>query len=113
MYCNHTRTPLIFGCDANAHDEFQGITETNKRGLSLSTFRVFGKDKMPVLNIGNTLEKQNRSSKHHGRRPNNEPNDKKLGSTEPYLSDHKIILFDIEGLKEGTVVRIRHPRSTD
>lgn len=37
-YCNRNDLPLLLGCDANAHNEVWGSTDTNQRGEYLLEF---------------------------------------------------------------------------
>lgn len=50
-YCQNRNIPLIAGCDANAHHEVWGSTDTNNRGDSLLEYLVT--TDLDILNTGN------------------------------------------------------------
>ena len=60
QHCLRTRTPLLLGCDANAHHTVWGSTDINSRGRDLLEYLV-GTD-LEILNRGNnpTFRTQNR-----------------------------------------------------
>ena len=49
-YCSQRRLPLVIGCDANAHHNVWGSTDTNQRGNDLLSF--LGGTELEILNRG-------------------------------------------------------------
>jgi ribonuclease HI len=114
-YCRKRKLPLLIGCDANAHNEIWGSTDTNKRGEHLLEFLV--EENLEIFNVGNTPTFVTRVRE--------EVLDITFGTTgcrelvrdwrvseEPSMSDHRIILYDLEGVRGNTPPR-RNPRRTD
>lgn len=114
-HCVAMNTPCLIGCDANAHNEEWGSTDTNERGEYLLEFLV--KENLDVFNIGIEPTFITRVRK--------EVLDITFGSTffthivkrwavsnEPSMSDHRIIRFDIEGSTLGKR-SYRNPRKTN
>lgn len=92
--CRKNNILLLIGCDANAHSQTWGSTDDNERGECLLDFIT--RENLNVFNIGNTLTFVTRIRQ--------EVLDLTLGSlalcgwrvlTEPSLSDHRILLFDL------------------
>jgi ribonuclease HI len=106
--------PLIVGCDANAHHEVWGSTDTNCRGESLLEF-ITSND-LEIINTGDTPTFVNRIRR--------EVLDITLASREicdtltgwrvdeeDSMSDHRRILFKIGSATEKA--KVRNPRKTD
>ena len=51
-HCKTIRMPLLIGCDANAHHQLWGSTDTNPRGQRLVEYLVT--TELDILNVGNT-----------------------------------------------------------
>ena len=65
-YCRRKNIPVIIGCDANAHNEVRGSSDTNLRGEYLLKFLI--KENHTLSNIGNTpiqKQSQGRGLKYH------------------------------------------------
>lgn len=114
-YCSAKRLPLLLGCDANAHHDVWGSTDTNSRGESFLEFIL--KYNLEIMNVGNTPTFVTRARQ--------EVLDITLASPslcnyirawqvspEPSLSDHRIISFDIEDVGSHSEEK-RNPRRTD
>ena len=114
-YCEERALPLLLGCDANAHHEVWGSSDTNRRGEYLLEFIL--SNKLEIYNVGNTPTFVTSTRQ--------EVLDITLGNTlmngmvrnwrvsdEPSMSDHRIIRFDIEGNSEIKRI-IRNPKRTD
>ncbi|XP_063379409.1 uncharacterized protein LOC134666188 [Cydia fagiglandana] len=100
--------PLIVGCDANAHHEVWGSTDTNERGESLIEFII--SNDLEIMNIGNTSRKEvldiTMATK--------EVSDKVKGwrvDVEDSMSDHRRLLYSIDSRVEK--MKVRNPRKTD
>jgi len=50
-YCKRTHSPIIIGCDANAHHVIWGRSDVNQRGESLLEFIL--NNNLEILNVGN------------------------------------------------------------
>ncbi|XP_070499431.1 uncharacterized protein [Chironomus tepperi] len=114
-FCKKGGLNLIVGCDANAHNVVWGSSDTNKRGESLLDFLLI--KELIVLNEGNeptfsnSIREEvlditfcNRVVCNMVRKWN--------VSSEPSLSDHRYITFEVmtcESDQEG----FRNPRKTD
>ena len=113
-YCESENLYLIVGCDSSAHHAAWGRTNCNGRGEALMVF--LNSSSLEILNRGNipTFCSGNRK----------EVIDITLGSyrliesingwdisSEPSLSDHKHILFTLQG--SVPVLLVRNPRGTN
>lgn len=116
QFCSNERLPLIIGCDANAHHTCWGSTGVNPRGSSLLQY-LYTTD-LEIINRGNspTFVTQRRQ----------EVIDITLGSrsvipliknwqvsTEPSLSDHCHIRFNLDLALPVEESWYRNPRDTD
>ncbi|XP_037929185.1 uncharacterized protein LOC119666118 [Teleopsis dalmanni] len=114
-YCERIKLPLMLGCDSNAHNEVWGSTKTNIRGEYLLEFIT--SKKLEICNVGNTPTFVTISRK--------EVLDITIGNTrgcelvknwrvssEPSMSDHRILRFDIEGSPINKKI-LRNPRKTN
>lgn len=114
-FCEEKKTQLVLCCDSNAHHTVWGSTDNNRRGESLLEFIV--SNKLEVANRGNepTFVTQTRS----------EVIDITIGtpkvcseirgwhvSTEPTLSDHRYIRFNLN-TPQGEVSTYRNPKTCD
>ncbi|GAB0090988.1 uncharacterized protein DMENIID0001_057790 [Sergentomyia squamirostris] len=102
-HCKKIGRPLIIGCDANAHNELWGSTDTNKRGEYLLEYLI--KEDLEIFNVGTAPTFVTRARK--------EVLDITFGcvkaktlvkdwmvSDEPSMSDHRIIMFKVDGAPE-------------
>ncbi|XP_063545760.1 uncharacterized protein LOC134753754 [Cydia strobilella] len=106
--------PLIIGCDANAHHEVWGSTDTNERGESVIEFII--SNDLETMNIGNTPTFVTRARKEvlDITMATKEMSDKVRGwrvDAEDSMSDHRRILYSIESRVEK--MKVRNPRKTD
>lgn len=51
-HCKKTNTPYVIGCDANAHNDIWGSSDTNARSESLFEYLIL--ENVQLLNRGNT-----------------------------------------------------------
>ena len=115
QYAKDLNTPLILGCDSNAHHLAWGSTDTNTRGESLIDFICMSN--LEILNVGSkpTFVTSNRE----------EVLDLTLCSmtfvgnisnwhvhNEDSLSDHQMIVFDISS-DYLVPITYRNPKDTD
>lgn len=115
LHCKKKNIPLLIGCDANAHSQCWGSSDTNERGESLLDFLI--EANLTTFNMGNrpTFVTAIRE----------EVLDITIGSNywcglihnwrvspETSLSDHKIILFSIRASMLSQAPR-RDPRCTN
>jgi len=52
-HCRREKLPLLIGCDANAHHEIWGSSDTNQRGECLLEFIL--NSNLEISNVGTTL----------------------------------------------------------
>ena len=115
QYCKVRKIPLLIGCDANAHNEVWGSTNNNRRGDSLLEF-IVGQN-LSLLNIGNTPTFVTKKCKEVLDITFSSPMIENLTqnwqvSSEPSMSDHRIIRFDL-GITPKTQIPRRNPRKTN
>jgi ribonuclease HI/retron-type reverse transcriptase len=113
--CGRGNLPLIIGCDANAHQEAWGSTDTNQRGVDLFDFAI--ENHLLVANVGNqpTFSTHLREEVIDFTFTNLLSNDlikEWVVLQGESLSDHKKIKFYLEDV-ESTPVEYRNPKSTD
>ena len=114
-YCKRQKKELILACDANAHNEVWGSTDTNKRGESLFDFLL--QEQLEVYNRGTVPTFVTKVRK--------EVLDITFGTLvadtmlknwrvadEETLSDHRMITFDLFGETKKEPMS-RNPRKTD
>ena len=114
-HCNTKGLPLIIGCDANAHNEVWGSSDTNSRGEYLLEFLI--KENLNIANIGNTPTFKTRVREEVLDITIVSPNIRScIGnwrvSKETSMSDHCTILFELTGLNDKHIP-YRNPRKTD
>ena len=114
-HCTRRNIPLIVGCDANAHNEMWGSSDTNERGEYLLEYLL--KENLEVFNVGDVPTFVTRAREEvldltFGSARVRSSVKKWRVSSEPSMSDHRIIRFDIEGLEEERAPT-RNPRRTD
>lgn len=115
QYCRRERLPLLLGCDANAHHVIWGSTDINYRGECLLEFLMT--TDLEVLNVGTTptFVTRTRSEVLDITLVSSSIRDLIKNwrvSTEPSLSDHRIIELNIENVKYNRPIR-RVPRKTN
>ena len=115
QYCKVRKIPLLIGCDANAHNEVWGSTNNNRRGDSLLEF-IVGQN-LSLLNIGNTPTFVTKKCKEVLDITFSSPMIENLTqnwqvSSEPSMSDHRIIRFDL-GITPKIQIPRRNPRKTN
>lgn len=107
--------PMLIGCDANAHSEVWGSTNTNARGETLIQFLAH--TNLEVLNIGNDATFINRIRKEviditlASRSLVDEISDWRV-SSDISMSDHRMIKMEIRSDKKAATLK-RNPRATD
>ena len=114
-YCSRKKLPLLLSCDANAHHTEWGSTDINSRGEFFLEFIV--KNNLEIMNIGNTPTFVTTARK--------EVLDVTIASSalanyinrwqvsaEPSLSDHRIITFELENVK-NKAGNYRNPKRTN
>jgi len=113
-HCQKEKLPLLIGCDANAHHETWGSTDTNQRGECLFEFIL--NHNLEIGNVGTTpifvtrvrdevldVTLLSRSLKIHLRNWHVSP--------EESMSDHRIILYKLQ-LNTDCSKQTRNPRKT-
>jgi len=113
-HCTRMHSPIIIGCDANAHHVIWGSSDVNQRGESLLEFIL--NNNLEILNVVNvpTFVTRVRSEvldiTLSSRSVASHINDWHV-SPEESMSDHRIIRFNI-GLNLEYSERKRNPRNT-
>jgi len=115
-YCTVNKLPLILCCDCNSHNTLWGSSDTNRRGKNLIEFLI--STDLYVMNRGNKPTFQNAIRE--------EVLDLTITSTTIYqrvsnwrvsdeesLSDHKHIVFNLEGGPQYSTDIITNPKRTD
>lgn len=115
QYCKVRKIPLLIGCDANAHNDVWGSTNNNNRGDSLLEF-ILGEN-LSIFNIGNTPTFVTKNRKEVLDITFGSPFVENLThnwqvSSEPSMSDHRIIRFDL-GIIPKVTTSSRNPRKTN
>ena len=113
-YCEKEKLHLLVGCDSNAHHTAWGSTNCNSRGEALMEF--LGSSNLEILNRGNEPTFSNAVRQgvlditlvSYGLLDNIA--DWEV-SSEPSLSDHRHILFNLRGSVPAPL--IRNPRGTN
>lgn len=115
-HCSTFKIPLLIGCDANAHHQLWGSTDTNFRGQCLVEYLVT--TDLDILNVGNTPTFRNSVREEvldltlctkdlTGKITNWRVSD------EPSLSDHEQIRFDMVTHTTVEPQWKRNPRNTN
>lgn len=107
--------PLVLGCDANAHHWKWGSSDCNNRGESLLEFIL--SNNLEISNVGcqPTFVTRAREEVLDVTLSNHLANGlitQWRVSTEPSLSDHRIIKFKV-GLVVGNRTEVRNPRNVN
>lgn len=115
-FCRNKGSALLLGCDANAHNQLWGSSDTNSRGESLFEFLL--ESNLIVLNRGSqpTFRNSLRSevidltiaTKNLVHRVS-----KWRVSEEESLSDHMHIRFELDEMQTKSEVSFRNPKKTD
>jgi hypothetical protein len=113
-YCESENLYLVIGCDSNAHHCIWGNTNFNDRGealvefLNYSNLEILNQGNEPTFCSGCRLEVIDITLGSFGLL---ESITSWEVSSEPYLSDHRHILFTLQG--SVPVRLIRYPRGTN
>ena len=115
-HCKALKMPLLIGCDANAHHQLWGSTDTNPRGQGLVEYLVT--TQLDILNVGNTPTFSNavREEVLELTLCTRNLTDRIANwrvSDEPSLSDHEHIRSDLVADTHERPQWKRNPRDTD